>query len=100
MEQSEGSEHVRAYIRIAAFDPKDLLSKNWFTTFYDRIKDLVKAWQAQNSLCVFAWHEVPTDGARAFLDSFKSFAEEIREVDSKRSSSVPGQLLCQHRPVR
>ena len=92
VEQSEGSEHVRAYIRIAAFDPKDLLSKNWFTTFYDRIKDLVKRGKLRIRYVFLLGTEVPTDGARAFLDSFKSFAEEIRIVDQKGHRLSPGQL--------
>jgi hypothetical protein len=92
VEQSTESEHVRAYIRVAAFDPKYLMSKNWFDTFYDRVRELVKCGKLTIRYVFLLGTEEPTEGARMFLDNFKTFAKEIRIVDQKGHRLSPAQL--------
>jgi len=88
----EGAEHVKAYIRLPAFDPEDLLSKNWYAEFYDQLRDMVKSRKLTIRYVFLLATSQPTTGAVAFLDNFKEFAQEIRIVHSKGAHLSPEQL--------
>jgi|ERR1035441_877581 pyrimidine deaminase RibD-like protein len=92
VEESKENEHVRAYIRVAAFDPKYLMSTNWFDTFYDRVRELVKCGKLTIRYVFLLGTDLPTERARLYLDNFKTFAKEIRIVDQKGHRLSPAQL--------
>lgn len=81
METYDGTENVKAYIRLAPFNPTDLLTRNWFNTFYERIKQLVKCGKLTLKYVFLLRSRIPQDPEIAFLDRFKEFADEIRTVD-------------------
>lgn len=83
VERSQSPERVRAYIRIPAFDPNDLLAKNWFKGFYDKLAKLVSAGRLTIKYVFLLGTHLPDAQTTKFLDSFKPFAEEIRIVEQK-----------------
>jgi pyrimidine deaminase RibD-like protein len=82
-ERSHEPERVRAYIRIPAFDPDDLLAKNWFKGFYEKLTKLVNAGRLTIHYVFLIGTHQPDTQTIKFLDSFKPFAEEIKIVDKK-----------------
>ena len=85
-------ERVSAYIRIAPYEPKDLLTRNWFTEYYDRLRELVRSKTLSIRYVFLLGARFPDEGTKAFLDSFKDFVEEIRIVDNKGDTLPPEQL--------
>lgn len=71
---------VRAYIRLPAFKPEELISKNWFGDFYRNLSEMVFA----GKLKVFYIFLLPTptvtEPIATYFEKIKSFAEEIRVI--------------------
>jgi len=92
VEGFNGTEQVKAYIRIPAFDPKDLLSKNVFTGFYARLRELVSAGRLSiRYIFLLGTNEASGDVAK-YLDTFRDFADEVRIVDQKGAGISADQL--------
>jgi hypothetical protein len=76
------AEQVKAYIRITAFDPNDLLKSSWFNSFYEHLSRLVQSNKLSIRYIFLVGEKDPGKEARKFLDRYKEFAEEIRIVES------------------
>lgn len=91
-QSSHGVERVKAYIRVPAFDPVELLTKNWYGEFYARIRELVSSGRLSIRYIFLLATNEPAGGTLDFLNSFKDFAEEIRLVNQKGDHLAPEQL--------
>ena len=91
-ERCTDSEQVKAYIRVSAFDPRNLLQDSWFTRFYDRLQQLV----ASNKLAIryiFLIREKnPVADTRKFLDRYAAFAQDVRIVEERGARLSQSQL--------
>ena len=92
VENHAGVEDVKAYIRLPAFDPNELLQTNWYTGFYARLRDLVASKKLTIRYTFLLRPKEPDEASSKFLDRFKDFAEEIRIVDLKGAYLGPEQL--------
>lgn len=71
---------VRAYIRLPAFKPEDLNTKNWFQEFYERLSEMVHS----GKITIYYIYLIPTEQltepTKVYLERIQAFAEEIRII--------------------
>jgi pyrimidine deaminase RibD-like protein len=74
------TQNVRAYIRLPAFKPEELLSKNWFEDFYQKLSDMVASDQLRIKYIYLLPTQEVTPPIEMYLDKIKRFADEIRII--------------------
>jgi hypothetical protein len=76
----DGLQSVRAYIRLPAFKPEDLISKNWFEEFYKNLSEMVHTGRLTvRYIYLLATPEI-TGPTATYLEKIRTFAEEIRII--------------------
>jgi pyrimidine deaminase RibD-like protein len=88
----QGTEHVKAYIRLSAFNPEELHSKNWFQEFYQRLSEMVKSGKLTIRYVFLLRSKEPTDATGQYLNLIKDFAEEIRFIGHEGHHLPPDEL--------
>jgi pyrimidine deaminase RibD-like protein len=91
-ENFKDTQKVKAYIRIAAFDPKDLLKLSWFNHFYERLAKLVRSGKLSIRYVFLVGEKTPGKKACELLDRYKEFSEEIRIVENMGQRLSAAQL--------
>jgi len=92
VEGKEKLQHVIAYIRIPSIQPGKLLTDNWFKTFYDKLRKLVRYKKVKIRYIFLLGRDLPDPQTEAFLDAFKSFSAEIRIIDKRGSDVAAAEL--------
>jgi pyrimidine deaminase RibD-like protein len=80
LNETNAQEHVRAYIRLAAFDPHEVLGKSWFESFYQQLDQAVRDNNLRIEYIFLLRTAVPTGPSEEFLSRYKQFAETIGYV--------------------
>lgn len=76
----DGPQTVRAYIRLPAFKPEDLNTKNWFQDFYERLSQMVRSGKMTIRYIYLIPTEQLTEPTKEYLEKIQTFAEEIRVI--------------------
>ncbi|MBV9760171.1 MAG: hypothetical protein JO340_06380 [Acidobacteriaceae bacterium] len=92
VETFHGNEDVKAYIRLPAFDPNDLLKRNWFNEFYMQLRAHVASGRVRIRYVFLLATNQPDSASQAFLDSFKDFVHEIKIVTLRGRHAAPEML--------
>lgn len=80
IDQADGPEHIRAFIRLTAFKPEELYSASWFERFYEALEDRVRRKRVSLEY-VFLVHELPlVDAEREFLAMYERFADRVTDL--------------------
>lgn len=95
-------EHIKAYIRLVAFDPRRLRTKSWFEAVYEKLEEDVRLGKARIEY-VFLVNKL-TNAVRRFLAGFEAFAERVsyvHEWDSrlKAESLEPSIVLMERQKI-
>lgn len=76
----DGAQSVRAYIRLPAFKPEDLITKNWFEDFYRNISEMVHAGKLKVRYIFLLSTSTVTEPTATYFEKIKTFADEIRII--------------------
>jgi class 3 adenylate cyclase/pyrimidine deaminase RibD-like protein len=89
---TEGTEHFKAFIRLTAFDPEELMDNSWFEHFYAKLEQAVHENRVVIDYVFLIRTRIPTNGDKKFIDRYKRFARRIGLVHPK-DPRIPPELL-------
>lgn len=85
-------EQIKAFIRLAVFDPAELRSKSWFHTVYEKMSDAVRQKKLVIQYVFMLRDEFLTDSMNDFLSMYERFADRI-SVISEDESRLQAEML-------
>jgi class 3 adenylate cyclase/pyrimidine deaminase RibD-like protein len=88
-EAGEG-EYFKAFIRLTAFEPDELINNSWFETFYAKLAAAVHAKKVVIEYVFLVRGKDLSEGERNFIDRYKQFARRIATVYPTDRRLPPG----------
>lgn len=92
IEESPEPEKFKAFIRVVAFDPEDIINNSWFENFYHKLESAVKNKQASIEYIFLIRTKEPEGQFRDYIDRYKKFAERLAFVSQSDSRIRPESL--------
>lgn len=75
--EGQETEKIKAFIRLTAFEPKELSKLSWFDEFYSRLKRAVEEKKVVIEYIFLIRKPTPTGRVKAFIDQYQQFARRI-----------------------
>jgi class 3 adenylate cyclase/pyrimidine deaminase RibD-like protein len=78
IDEADGTEYFKAFIRLTAFEPEELINNSWFENFYSKLDAAVRAKKVVIEYIFLVRTKEPTEADKNFIDRYKRFARRIR----------------------
>lgn len=83
LSEAQQPEHVKAFIRLTAFEPEEVIGKSWFENFYNTLDEAVRNGKLRIEYIFLLRTETPEGWVKEFISRYKDFAEKIAYVSQK-----------------
>lgn len=80
IDEAPGTEYFKAFVRLTAFDPEDLVANSWFDNFYWKLAASVHSKKVEIEYIFLLRSREPTQVEKDFIDKYKRFAKRIATV--------------------
>lgn len=92
IDQAQKPEQIKAFIRLTAFEPEELIGKSWFERFYTRLDEAVRNEKLVIEYIFLLRSAVPMESEGTFLSRYERFAKKIGTLSQLDSRVSPESL--------
>lgn len=85
-------QRVKAFIRLTAFEPDEVVRRSWFQNFYNALDDAARIGKLRIEYIFLLRTEIPEGPVEDIISRFKKFAEKISYI-SQRNPKLPPESL-------
>ena len=92
VDEGQGTEHIKAFIRLTPFEPEELSKLSWFDEFYTRLYQAVLKKKIVIEYIFLIRTPTPIGDVQAFIDQYKQFARRIAILHEHDHRLTPDML--------
>lgn len=92
IDAAKQTEHIKAFIRLTAFTPNELVGKTWFEDFYAKLDERVRTRKVVIEYIFVIPTQAPTGPYKDFMSRYEKFAQKIQYVSTLDPRLTPEHL--------